>query len=150
MNYLLDTNIVLTCLRTNELSRKLTRHLNLFAPNVNLLVSVVTIAELKSIAKQNNWGKKRVKALLEWLDTFVVLDINIEEIVERYAEIDAFSQGRLNGKPSKFSARNMGKNDVWIAATASIYKLRLVTIDKDFNHLNKEYLDLKLIDLGTL
>jgi len=41
----------------------------------------------------------------------------------------------------------MGKNDVWIAATASILDITLITTDKDFNHLDKEYLDLKLIDL---
>jgi tRNA(fMet)-specific endonuclease VapC len=80
MNYLLDTNIVLTCLRTNELSRKLAKSLNLFSPNVSLLISVVSIGELKSIAKQNNWGEKKVNALLEWLDSFVVLDINIEGV----------------------------------------------------------------------
>lgn len=150
MNYLLDTNIVLTCLRTNELSRKLTRHLNLFAPNVSLLISVVTIGELKSIAKQNNWGEKRINALLEWLDTFVILDINVEEVIEKYAEIDAFSQGKLTHRKANFSARNMGKNDVWIAATASIFELKLITTDKDFNHLDKEYLDLKWIDLKEI
>jgi predicted nucleic acid-binding protein len=80
----------------------------------------------------------------------VVLDINIKEVIEKYAEIDAFSQGRLKEKHSDFSARNMGKNDIWIAATASIFNLELVTTDKDFGHLDKEYLDLKLIDLKEL
>jgi tRNA(fMet)-specific endonuclease VapC len=108
MNYLLDTNIALIYLRNNQASRKLANALNFFSIDTNLLISVVSIGELKSIAKQNRWGEKRVNALLEWLDTFVVLDINIEEIVERYAEIDAFSQGKLEGKTNSFSARNMG------------------------------------------
>ena len=150
MNYLLDTNIALIYLRNNQMSQQLADILNLSSIDTNLLISVVSIGELKSIAKQNKWGGKRVKALLKWLDTFVILDINIEEVIERYAEIDAFSQGRLASKVSSFSARNMGKNDIWIAATASIFNLELVTTDKDFNHLDKEYLDLKLIDLNAL
>jgi|GEM_PF-5599429 hypothetical protein len=32
-----------------------------------------------------------------------------------------------------FSARNMGKNDIWIAATAA-----LITSDQDFDHLADE------------
>lgn len=150
MNYLLDTNIVLTCLRTNELSQRLTRQLELFAPNVSLLVSIVTVGELQSIAKQNNWGEKRTAALLEWLNTFLVLDINIEEVVEQYAKIDAFSQGKLKELPSSFSSRNMGKNDVWIAATASVFDLKLITTDKDFYHLDEVFLDLTLVDLNAL
>jgi tRNA(fMet)-specific endonuclease VapC len=41
----------------------------------------------------------------------------------------------------------MGKNDLWIAATASVTNSRLISSDKDFNHLNGEYLDLLLIEI---
>ncbi len=41
----------------------------------------------------------------------------------------------------------MGKNDLWIAATAFVYNIELLTTDKDFNHLKDEYLKLRLIDL---
>ena len=85
--------------------------------------------------------------MFKLLESFIVADINVEEIIERYAEIDAFSQGKLIDKTAKFSAKNMGKNDVWIAATASVLDIILITTDKDFNHLDKEYLNLKLIDL---
>ncbi len=34
----------------------------------------------------------------------------------------------------------MGKNDLWIAATASIYNVQLITTDKDFDHLKENYL----------
>ena len=44
--------------------------------------------------------------------------------------------------PSHFSARNMGKNDLWIAATASVYNLRLLTTDNDFGHLDSQFLNL--------
>ena len=41
----------------------------------------------------------------------------------------------------------MGKNDIWIAATASVYDLTLITTDKDFNHLKGEYINLEYIDI---
>jgi len=44
------------------------------------------------------------------------------------------------------SARNMGKNDLWIAATASILNAKLITTDKDFSHLKNQMIDLEIID----
>jgi predicted nucleic acid-binding protein len=36
----------------------------------------------------------------------------------------------------------MGKNDLWIAATAAITESKLMTTDGGFDHLNGTYLDL--------
>jgi predicted nucleic acid-binding protein len=41
----------------------------------------------------------------------------------------------------------MGKNDLWIAATAAAADLRLITTDKDFNHLKDVFVDLVEIEL---
>ena len=41
--------------------------------------------------------------------------------------------------------RNMGKNDLWIAATGSVLNFSLVTTDNDFDHLHEEYLTVKKI-----
>jgi tRNA(fMet)-specific endonuclease VapC len=35
----------------------------------------------------------------------------------------------------------MGKNDLWIAATASFYECRLLTMDLDFQHLHEKFID---------
>lgn len=43
------------------------------------------------------------------------------------------------------TSRNMGKNDLWIAATASVTNATLITTDKDFYHLNNTYLKLTII-----
>lgn len=80
---------------------------------------------------------------------FIVVDINVEEIIETYAIIDAYSQGKLNDS-STFTARNMGKNDLWIAATASALDLTLITMDEDFNHLKDNYIKLNTINRNTL
>jgi tRNA(fMet)-specific endonuclease VapC len=36
----------------------------------------------------------------------------------------------------------MGKNDVWLAATAHVGNFTFVTTDHDFDHLNEVYIDL--------
>ena len=40
----------------------------------------------------------------------------------------------------------MGKNDLWIAATASVLKAILFTTDRDFDHLDGEFLEVIYID----
>lgn len=147
MNYILDTNILLTYIRDTNVTQNLENELNLLTNDYNLVVSVVSVGEIKSIAKQNKWGEKRMNRLFDMLSDFIVAGINTEEIIEKYAEIDTFSQGKLTELPSTFSARNMGKNDIWIAATAAVYNLELITTDKDFEHLRANYLNINYIDL---
>ena len=150
MDYLLDTNIVLTYARNTEVTKKLEAKLNLLSGDHRLIISVVSVGELKAFMKKNKWGNKKISQLEKLVDEFMIADINVEEIIERYAEIDAFSQGKLENRKSKFTARNMGKNDLWIAATASYLDIELITTDKDFEHLNGEYLIVNQIDLTKL
>lgn len=76
--------------------------------------------------------------------------INFEEVITKYAQRDAYSQGKSEKSRGRFSSRNMGKNDIWIAATASTFDLKLVTTDKDFEHLDGVYTDLLYISLEEL
>lgn len=71
-----------------------------------------------------------------------VIDINESDsdLMEAYAKIDAYSQGRLPEQPLEMSARNMGKNDLWIAATAYLANAALVTTDGDFDHLHDKWI----------
>ena len=78
------------------------------------------------------------------------MDINIDDIIYHYAEIDAFSQGKHPTLLLGMSARSMGKNDLWIAATASVFSLTLITTDMDFNHLHDVFIDLQSIDIAHI
>ncbi|WP_367392296.1 type II toxin-antitoxin system VapC family toxin [Lewinella sp. LCG006] len=146
MKYLLDTNIVLIYTRGGALAKLIDEDYELFSKENDLYISVVTIAELRSFVLQRDYGEKKVEALEKLLKKFRVIDINIDEVLSRYAEIDSYSQGKLKYKKGNFTARNMGKNDLFIAATSSVYGLVLVTTDKDFNHLSPDYIALKYID----
>ena len=150
MNYLLDTNILVTYVRDTELTRRLEDRLHLLNGENNLIVSVVSLGEIRSIAEQNNWGENKINKLERIIENFLIADIKIETIIERYAQIDAYSQGKLDGEQVNFTARNMGKNDLWIAATASSFDLELITTDKDFDHLMPKFLKLNRIDISKI
>ena len=81
------------------------------------------------------------------LDKVLEIDINIRKILDLYGQIDAYSQGKLKDKKGNFTSRNMGKNDLWIAATASAFDMVLVTTDQDFVHLDGGFMKLKYIDI---
>ena len=151
MNFLLDTNILLLYLRENKrLAAQIDAlYAPLAAPNTSVL-SVVTVGEIRSIAIQSQWGVARISKLFQFVQKFPIADIHVETIIQRYAEIDAFSQGRLPGRPLGTSSRNMGKNDLWIAATASVLGLTLLTTDHDFQHLDGQFFDVVQLDLAAL
>ena len=147
MRYFLDTNILLAYLRKHQLVNTLQTYFEDEGGPSQMFTSAVCMGELRSIGVRNNWGKQRMAALNSLKDSVLITTELNEPIVERYAEIDAFSQGRLQDKQLKGSARNMGKNDLWIAATASVLNATLITTDKDFDHLNKEFLNVARFEL---
>ena len=136
MTYLFDTNIVVHYLRESAVMHRVEQIFNPFDTAHEIWICVVSIGELKSIAIQSKWGAKRLQQLDALLDILLAIDVGSEDILNRYAEIDAFSQGKLPAKPLSLTARNMGKNDLWIAATSSILGATLLTTDSDFDHLN--------------
>lgn len=135
--YLLDTNLLVYSLRDDSRWGDLCKTYPI--GERNNFISVVSLGELWSLALRNAWGEKRLAKLQNLSQSFIVVDINIDAIIRRYAEIDAFSQNRLKGRPLGGSARNMGKNDLWIAATASALDLTLLSTDQDFAHLSPDF-----------
>jgi tRNA(fMet)-specific endonuclease VapC len=145
MKYVFDTNVVLAYIRQNTISSAVTAILDLTDDN-EVIISTVTVGELLSIANQQGWGKNKRAILHHLLDDYVWASVSDIDLLYRYAEIDAFSQNKLAGRPLNDSARNMGKNDLWIAASASLAGVSLITTDKDFNHLHGQFLDVIWID----
>jgi tRNA(fMet)-specific endonuclease VapC len=99
-------------------------------------ISIVTIAELKALAAKRNRGYQKRLTLEKIIGQIPVFGIEIG-LTDVYATIDAYSQGLSISDPLPvgMSARNMGKNDIWIAATALFYDAELHTADNDFDHL---------------
>lgn len=142
---ILDTNIIIAYLRKHEIARKVDLLYNPLSNENTAAISVVSVGELLALSKMNYWGNTKMAQLELLLEELLILDIHSEEIVELYAEIDAFSQNKLKEKPLGNTPRNMGKNDIWIAATAAVSKAKFLTTDNDFLHLHNVYLDLELV-----
>lgn len=124
MATLLDTCVIVNALRSG---------LNL--PHSSF-ISLVTEAELRSLAKQWNWGENRVRPMERMLDRLPKIAIDVA-LFDEYVRIDCYSKGKLPNDPlpKGQTARKMGKNDLWIAATAIFYELNLYTSDNDYDHL---------------
>jgi tRNA(fMet)-specific endonuclease VapC len=46
--------------------------------------------------------------------------------------------------------RNIGKNDIWIASTAFLLNLTLITTHDDFDHLHPQSIQVRKIGLDTI
>lgn len=148
MDYLLDTDIWIHFIRKTPQYESLLNPI--FADDNRLFMSIVTAGELNSFAMRNKWGKSKRKDLTILIDEVQVVPISRMEITEIYASIDTFSQGThpTYTLPIGVSARNMGKNDLWIAATAKLLDVTLVTTDKDFDHLNGIFLPVIRLEIS--
>ena len=140
MRYTIDTNILVHILTGSEIGQRI---VNLFeTEDPFLIISIVTKAEIVSISIQRAWGQNKVDKLKKLISETFIVPINTDKIVDVYADIDAFSQGKHKSKTLGMSARNMGKNDLWIAATTKLTGSILLTTDNDFDHLDPEYFEI--------
>ena len=140
-NILIDTCVVIHIIRQSSTGINCITTLKSFDTNPNIIISVVTKGELESFAKQNKWGQNKLTQLTNFLNQATYIDIeNADHILlDAYSDIDAFSKRKIadkNGNLLNGSAIKMGKNDLWIAATALAIDIPVITTDGDFDHLN--------------
>lgn len=145
---LLDTNVLIQLVRGNNIGKEVQAFVNTL-DNPQVFISVVAKAEAESLVVQWGWGERNVKRLRDLMDSFICIDVDQQhrELLEAYILLDAFSQRKQPGPDGKMlkeeTPRNMGKNDLWIAATAHALEATLLTTDGDFDHLNEVYLKVK-------
>jgi predicted nucleic acid-binding protein len=78
---------------------------------------------LWAFAQSNTWGDKRNALLRRIIDELLILPINDPRIHQRWAELPSFSRGRG-------LAIQHDHNDVWIAATAHVAGMQLLSMDR--------------------
>jgi tRNA(fMet)-specific endonuclease VapC len=140
-NIIIDTCVIIHIVRESESGKRCLEALSNFDDEPNIIISVVTKAEIESFSVQNNWGATKIDKLNKVLNQITYIDIsnNDKTLVSAYTQIDAFSKRKMkdkNGSLLNGSARKMGKNDIWIASTAYALNIPLITTDGDFDHLN--------------
>ena len=138
--YLLDTNILVHLIRWKAVGQTIEANFGLLGTLNRSAISVVTVGEMHSLVRKWAWGARKIEQLDKLLDELVWIDINRTDILKAYGELDDVSNR---------AGRPMGKNDVWLAATAKVSGMKLLTTDGDFDHLNPAYLTRIRIDEKT-
>lgn len=140
-NIIIDTCVIIHIVRESESGKRCLEALSAFDDEPNIIISAVTKAEIESFSVQNSWGTNKVDKLNKVLNQITYIDISNHDktLVGAYTQIDAYSKRKMkdkNGILLNGSAKKMGKNDIWIAATAFALNIPLITTDGDFDHLN--------------
>ena len=141
MTYFWDTNILIHAVRKHWFLETLDEQFDFANPLNKSYISAVTIGEIHSIAFRNSWGKKKMDVLEAIIQNVQVIPVTDDpDLIKMYTEIDVYSQSQHPTLRLPTSARKMGKNDLWIAATAAIHNATLLSTDGDFEHLDNLFL----------
>ena len=113
--YLLDTNICIyiTKHQPESVRQNFEKHL----PNRNILISVITLGELRYGAEKSQNRKKALKVIDDFTSMVQVVELD-DNVAEHYAQIrkDLSSKGQI-----------IGSNDLWLAAHARSNNWVMVT-----------------------
>jgi tRNA(fMet)-specific endonuclease VapC len=135
--YLLDTNVLVHLVRGDAVWTRVRATYQPLLIEPRPIVSVVAFGELRSLALQFNWKAEKIDQMEFYLAYLQRVSIDDSEIIRAYSVIDAHLQR---------TGQTLGKNDVWIAATAAVTGARLLTTDKDFDRLDPLFLSRDWID----
>lgn len=113
-NVIIDTCVLIHIIRETVTGKKCIEAISNIDEDANIIISVVTKAEMESFVIQNNWGTKKIEKLQKMLDEITVIDINQSDkiLLREYAQIDSYSKRKTNDKSGsmlKGSARKWGR-----------------------------------------
>jgi tRNA(fMet)-specific endonuclease VapC len=122
--YLLDSSILVHYIRqTDTWFGNISPRFPIFSLDPTPVVSIVTVGEVFSIVNQSPIGLSRRDRVDFALGYFELECLHEPDIIEDYARIDSFLTPR---------GQSIGKNDLWIAATAIHHDCTLLTTDRDY------------------
>ena len=151
-SFILDTGILLGLAREVQWASRAFDRLELNDPGTTVFTSVVCHGEILALAEKNGWGEPKRRNFGKVLTGIPQVDISKHDVLKAYALVDAWTHGHRvaapNDAPPPKPAKSMGKNDLWIAATAHASGAVLVTTDRDFDHLHGVWLNRELVDMS--
>jgi tRNA(fMet)-specific endonuclease VapC len=122
--FLFDTDVVSFLLKGDT---RLDKYASILQ-GYQLALSFMTVAELFQWAAVRNWGTQRIASLERSLTNYLIIPVNIE-----LCRI----WGNLRADRQKIG-RPLSAQDAWIASTALLHSLPLVTNNlKDFQNIPK-------------
>ncbi len=138
--FLLDTNIVLHATReSSPVSKAVDAQFGLSASRFRPAICEVTVAELLAFSRE--WGEKCKTLLKAQVAKTLVIPIAHPRVHEHWADISS---------SLRKAGLTVGQNDIWIAATASVAGMTLLTTDNDFLQMRRiATLDVRVLDNKT-
>jgi len=121
--YLLDTGIVLLATRASNASKMIDAQFGLSASSFRPAICEISVGELLAFANAQHWGERRKAALMERLKASLIVPISHPGVHQRWADMQSALQA---------SGVTVRQNDIWIAATASVTGLAVLSTDRDF------------------
>jgi len=135
--YLLDTNVLVHFVRGSVVWKRIRDSFQPLTTTPTPRVCLVCEGELRSLAVQWGWAEKKLDQMEFCFGFFQQQTIDDPEIIRAYAAIDCYCES---------IGQTMGKNDLWIAATAAVTGATLITTDHDFDKLAPRFLSREWID----
>jgi tRNA(fMet)-specific endonuclease VapC len=135
--YLLDTNILLAYVRGGSLYTFVETKYALWTMTPAPLVSVVSEGEIRALAEEFAWGTGKRRLMEHLLARFTIIPLPFANVIDAYVQVSEYCRR---------AGRVLGKNDLWIAATAMATGATLLTTDKDFDPLDPALLPREWID----
>ena len=137
---MLDTSVLLNLVRGKELGERIDRAFGLRQFLHRHVVSIVTHGELQALARRNRWGEDKGHVLKRALENLVTINVDNQALIDAYVQVEEACRNNAGG------ARTISHNDMWIAATALVTGLPLITTDRDFGHLQSVLNQVFLVD----
>jgi tRNA(fMet)-specific endonuclease VapC len=138
--YVLDTSTLLNLIRGKELGQQIDRAYGLRSAMYRHTISVVTHGELKVLAERNTWGDEKRNSLQVALSSLITVNVDSDSLIDAYVRVEEACRNAQGGP------RKMNQNDMWIAATALMCSLPIITTDGDFKHLNGRLIIVHWVD----
>lgn len=106
--FVFDTGVIVGYVRDAAYAQYIDKKFQPLEPPNLSLISAVSKGELFSLTIQFGWGAAKKQLLQDLLAKLPAVEINRSAILDRYAQIDCYSQGKdaTRPLPSGVSARN--------------------------------------------
>lgn len=143
MNIVLDTTVALAYFTgEQQILRNVPQEVDPFIDGNRPVISVLTKAELLSLGYRQGWSGVEQRALADLLNRFIAMPIADPALMQRFAELDAYSRGRHPERmlPVGIRARKLSRNDLWIAALASVLNAPLLSTSTIFMRFEEVFL----------
>ena len=84
--FVLDTSFLLNLIRNTPASQTVALQLGINEPGSLIILSIVSVAEIRVLAQRNNWGNTKLQKMEQIIAAAMVIDISLndEELLSGY------------------------------------------------------------------